>query len=150
MATKLRRKTFHHGNLKAAALRAAYDLLAKSGHASLSLRQVAKAVGVAHRSLYNHFEDRDALLDAIAAEAFARLVAILKMSRNSEEYTEAYVRFALENLSTYELMMSRPRGTAKYNPPLQSAVHEVIGEAMRIFCRADQTPTERRRTVMRV
>ena len=39
----------------------------------LSVRQVADAVGVAHRSLYNHFEDREALLDAVATEAYLRL-----------------------------------------------------------------------------
>jgi len=43
--------------------------VAKAGHEQLSLREVADAVGVAHRSLYNHFRDREALLDAVATEA---------------------------------------------------------------------------------
>ena len=61
MTTKPRRATYRHGNLKAAALKAASRLVAKGGHEQLSLREVADAVGVAHRSLYNHFEDREAL-----------------------------------------------------------------------------------------
>ncbi len=47
-------------------------------------------------------------------------------------------------------MASRPHATMKHNPPLQSAVHEVITEAMRIFCHPDQTPQERRRTIMNI
>ncbi len=149
MTTKPRRKTFHHGNLRAAALDAAYALVATAGHTSLSLRQVATAVGVAHRSLYNHFEDREALLDAVATEAFTRLGTILKGCRESHDYTRRYVKFALANPSIYALMTSRPHGTMKYNPLLQSAVHMVITEAMRVFCRPDQTAAARRRTVMK-
>jgi AcrR family transcriptional regulator len=149
MTTKPRRQTFHHGNLRTAALEAAYALVAKAGHASLSLRQVATAVGVAHRSLYNHFEDREALLDAVATEAYTRLGTILKGSRESHDYTRRYVKFALANPAIYALMVSRPHGTMKYNPPLRSAAHMVITEAIRIFCRPDQTSAERRRTVMK-
>ena len=61
MTSKPRRTTYRHGNLQAAALKAASRLVAKDGHERLSLREVAEAVGVAHRSLYNHFEHREAL-----------------------------------------------------------------------------------------
>src|SRR5216684_2213487 len=120
MTTKPRRATYRHGNRKAAALKAAFGLVAKAGHESLSLREVADAVGVAHRSLYNHFADREALLDAVA------------------------------NRAIYALMTSRPHATMKHNPPLQSAVHKVITEAMRIFCRDIATPAERRRAVIKI
>jgi AcrR family transcriptional regulator len=73
MTSKPRRATYRHGNLKAAALKAAYGLVAKAGHEDLSLREVADAVGVAHRSLYNHFRDREALLDAVATDAYTKL-----------------------------------------------------------------------------
>ena len=77
MTAKPRRATYRHGNLKSAALKAATRLVAAAGHEQLSLREVAEAVGVAHRSLYNHFADREALLDAVATEAYTRLAAIL-------------------------------------------------------------------------
>lgn len=150
MTEKPRRTTYRHGNLQAAALKAAYALVAKDGHGALSLRQVADAVGVAHRSLYNHFRDREALLDAVATEAYTRLAAILTKARNGEDYTTKYVRFALANPAIYTLMVSRPHATMKNCPPLQTAAHKVITEAMRIFCRPDMTAAERRRTVMKV
>jgi hypothetical protein len=38
----------------------------------------------------------------------------------------------------------------KHNPPLQTAVHKVITQAMRIFCQDIQTPAARRRAVMKI
>jgi AcrR family transcriptional regulator len=150
MTTKPRRATYRHGNLKADALKAATRLVAKGGHEQLSLREVAEAVGVAHRSLYNHFKDREALLDAVATGAYERLAAQLVKARTAQDYTAKYVRFALANRAIYALMTSRPHATMKHNPPLQRAVHKVITEAMRIFCKDIETPAARRRAVMKV
>ncbi len=144
------RATYRHGNLRAEALKAATRLVAEKGHEALSLRAVAEAVGVAHRSLYNHFEHREALLDAVATEAYARLAAKLTKARTGAEYTAIYVRFALADPNMYALMTSRPHATMKHNPPLQTAVHKVITEAMRIFCGDIHSPAARRRAVMKV
>lgn len=150
MTVSPRRATYRHGNLKSAALKAATRLVAKAGHEQLSLRAVADAVGVAHRSLYNHFGDREALLDAVATEAYKRLTAILVKANTPQDYTAKYVRFALANRALYALMTSRPHATMKRNPPLQTAVHGVITQAMRIFCQDIETPAARRRAVMKV
>ncbi len=150
MTLKPRRATYRHGNLKAASLKAASDLVAKGGHEQLSLRGVADAVGVAHRSLYNHFADREALLDAVATDGYLRLAAILVKARTPQDYTAKYVRFALANRAIYAVMTSRPHATMKHHPPLQRAAHKVITEAMRIFCQEIESPAERRRAVMKV
>ena len=150
MTAKPRRATYRHGNLKSAALKAATRQVAAAGHEQLSLREVAEAVGVAHRSLYNHFADREALLDAVATEAYTRLAAILVKAETPQDYTAKYVRFALANRALYALMTSRPHPTMKHNPPLQTAVHKVITQAMRIFCQDIESPAERRRAVMKV
>src|SRR5215218_3773003 len=138
------RATYRHGNLKSAALKAATRLVAKAGHEQLSLREVADAVGVAHRSLYNHFRDREALLDAVATEAYNRLAAILVKVNTPEDYIAKYVRFALANRALYALMTSRPHATMKFNPPLQAAVHSVITEGFRLFTDPKQHSAERR------
>jgi AcrR family transcriptional regulator len=150
MTAKPRRATYRHGNLKPAALKVATRLVAAAGHEQLSLRKVAEAVGVAHRSLYNHFADREALLDAVATEAYTRLAAILVKAETPQDYTAKYVRFALANRALYALMTSRPHATMKHNPPLQAAVHKVITQAMRIFCQHIESSVERRRAVMKV
>lgn len=150
MLTKAPRKTYRHGNVKAEAITAAFRLIAKAGHDALSVRQVADAVGVAHRSLYNHFEDREALLDAVATEAYLRLAKAVGGADARADFTARYVRFALANPKLYALMTSRPHATMKFKPPLQSAVHKVITECMRLFTTADQSSAERRRAVMKV
>src|SRR6266704_6589397 len=148
MTPSPRRATYRHGNLKSASLKAATRLVAKAGHEQLSLRAVADAVGVAHRSLYNHFGDREALLDAVATDAYTRLAAVLVKAQTPQDYTAKYVRFALANRALYALMSSRPHATMKHSRPLQSAGHKVITQAMRIFCQDIESPAERRRAVM--
>ncbi len=150
MTAKPRRATYRHGNLRFEALKAATRLVAAHGHERLSLREVAEAVGVAHRSLYNHFVHREALLDAVATEAYLRLAASVARANTPEDYIARYVRFALANRAIYALMTSRPHATMKHNPPLQTAVHKVITEAMRIFAGEIDSPVERRRAVMKV
>jgi Tetracyclin repressor-like, C-terminal domain len=115
---------YRHGNLRAEALKAATRL--------------------------NHFVHREALLDAVATEAYLRLAATVAKAKTPEDYTARYVRFALANRALYALMTSRPHATMKHNPPLQQAVHKVISEAMRIFARDIESPAERRRAVMKV
>lgn len=150
MTAKPRRATYRHGNLRTEALEAATRLVAEHGHERLSLREVAEVVGVAHRSLYNHFVHREALLDAVATEAYLRLAANVARAKTPEDYTARYVRFALANRAVYALMTSRPHATMKHNPPLQAAAHKVITEAMRIFARGIESAEERRRAVMKV
>lgn len=150
MTETSRRDTYRHGNLQAEALAAAYDLVAENGHEALTVRQVATRVGVVHRSLYNHFADREALLDAVATEAYTRLAAILKKAGTGDDYVTKYVRFALANRTIFALMTSRPHATMKLNPPLQRAVHGVITEAMRLFAGSIENSAERRRAVMQV
>lgn len=145
-----RRKSYRHGNVRAAAIATARDLITNASHEQLSLRTVAAALGVAHRSIYNHFADREDLLDAVATDAYTQLAARLAKARTSADYVAIYIRYALSNRAIYRLMTSRPHATMKKSPPLQTAVHKVISEAMRIFCRDIAVPAERRRTVMKV
>ena len=95
MAARPSRDSYRHGNLRAEATLAALDVVAAQGHEALSLRGVAEAVGVAHRSLYNHFSDREGLLDAVAEEGFLRFGHQLQAARSTDEYVQTYVRFAL-------------------------------------------------------
>ncbi|MGO1074499.1 TetR/AcrR family transcriptional regulator [Inquilinus sp. CA228] len=64
---------YHHGDLRRALVAAARALLEESGPEALSLRDVARRVGVSHNAPYRHFPTRQALLAAVAAEGFAAL-----------------------------------------------------------------------------
>ena len=144
------RDTYRHGNVRADAIAAAYELVSAGGAEALSLRRVADKVGVAHRSLYNHFADREALLDAVAEVGFQDLAILLQAAATQADYVRAYLTFALAHPALYGIMESRPHATMKLKPSLQRAVHLGITEALRIFGRPGLSSTENRRAVMKV
>jgi AcrR family transcriptional regulator len=66
------------GRLREELLAAARDLLEDGGsEAAVTIRAVTRRAGVAPQAFYLHFEDRDALLWAVYAAAFAELEAVL-------------------------------------------------------------------------
>jgi AcrR family transcriptional regulator len=67
------RTAYHHGNLKAALITAAMRELTHEGPEGFSLRGVARRAGVSAPAVYRHFDDKDALLAAVAAECADRL-----------------------------------------------------------------------------
>ncbi|MFT3921773.1 MAG: TetR/AcrR family transcriptional regulator [Myxococcales bacterium] len=64
---------YHHGDLRRALIEAAWRLVRKEGVEALTLREVARKVGVTHAAPYHHFASREALLDALAEEGFEAL-----------------------------------------------------------------------------
>lgn len=113
-------RPFHHGNLRAALLDAAGRALRERGADQLSLRDLAREVGVSHAAPRRHFADRQALLDALAEDGFARLDGALRaalagtdddFSAHMRAAVTAYIRFATENAALLELMY-----TSKHRP----------------------------------
>lgn len=64
---------YHHGDLRNALVDAGLALIEKVGAEAFSLREVAREVGVSANAAYRHFEDKAALLTAIAVSGFERL-----------------------------------------------------------------------------
>jgi AcrR family transcriptional regulator len=144
------RDTYRHGNLRAAAISAALALVASGGEEALTLRRVAEAVGVAHRSLYNHFADREALVDAVAEAGFQALAGKLRAAATRREFVKAYVRFVLDNTSLYRVMKSQPVSVIHLKPALQQAIQLSAKESARLFCDPRAGAEANRRTVVKV
>ncbi|MFJ9554617.1 TetR/AcrR family transcriptional regulator [Nocardiopsis sp. NPDC101807] len=116
-------RPYHHGNLRAVLLDAAARGLRERGADQLSLRDLAREVGVSHAAPRRHFSDRQALLDALAESGFAQLDAALRAGLEGagdgfparvRVAMTAYTRFATENAALLELMYSskhRPGAT---------------------------------------
>ncbi len=60
------------GNTKQEILRAALELFSVQGFEATSVSQIADAVGIRKASLYSHFENKQAILDALVEEILAR------------------------------------------------------------------------------
>jgi len=108
---------YHHGSLRDSLIDAGRRQLLEEGLASLTLRGLAKRVGVSHSAPLRHFDDRDALLDAIAAAGFAELIGELEsaaqlpnLQARLSRYARAHARFARENGPLLELMFSARPG----------------------------------------
>ena len=97
-------------------LTAARDLLADTQDAdAMSIRAVADRVGVSTPSIYLHFADKQALLDAVCGLVFAELDERMQAAgaKTSDPFDGlrlrglAYVEFALANPEQYRLAMMR-------------------------------------------
>jgi AcrR family transcriptional regulator len=99
---------YHHGDLRRALLSAAVDTITEHGPAGVSLRELARRVGVSNAAPVHHFKDKAGLLTALAAEGFALLADTLTAPGvQTDSFTElgvAYVRFAVRNRAHFEVM----------------------------------------------
>lgn len=110
-----RPRSYHHGDLRAALLARAEETLREKGPAALSLRELARDLGVSHAAPSRHFKDKQALLDALALAGFERMAAEAEASQRGvgETFAErlramvhAYVDFATANAELLDLMFS--------------------------------------------
>ncbi|MGI5170548.1 TetR/AcrR family transcriptional regulator [Spirillospora sp. CA-253888] len=107
--------SYHHGDLRAACLNAALELLEEDGSAGLSLRAVARRAGVSPMAPYRHYPNRDALVSAVAAEGYRDLARTLAAAHPAPatpddlaEIAIAYVRFALDHPAMFRVMFAEP------------------------------------------
>jgi AcrR family transcriptional regulator len=115
MPQKRRRKrgtSYHHGDLRDALVRAARTIVEKRGLSALSLRAAARGAGVSPAAPYHHFADKQALLDAVAAQGFVSLTSAMeeRMAKKTDPNARldasgvGYVVFAVENPALFRLM----------------------------------------------
>jgi AcrR family transcriptional regulator len=108
-------RPYHHGNLRSALLAAAEQTVRQRGVQSLSLRELAREIGVSHGAPRRHFPDRRALLNALAESGFDRLGSELRTAAGGagEDFqarlratAAAYIRFAIRDPALLELMFA--------------------------------------------
>ena len=125
-------RPYHHGNLREALLEQAERALADGGTGALSLRELARDVGVSHGAPRRHFADKQALLDALAESGFEQLGAALRkaIAGAGPEFetrltamARAYVRFATKHSALLELMFA-----GKHRPGADR-LHEASAQA---------------------
>lgn len=114
---------YHHGDLRNALVAAALRRVETQGGEGFSLREAARDVGVSANAAYRHFEDKGALLAAVATVGFEALSAELQRALDAphpapsagasllKAVGRAYVAFALARPHLFELMFT-DRGTS--------------------------------------
>jgi AcrR family transcriptional regulator len=112
------KRRYHHGDLRAALIDAGLALLQQRAVDDVSLREVARAVGVSATAVYRHFPDKQALIHAMCGQGATQLADEQMQAGTAagggtagfEAMGQAYVRFALANPALFRLMMSNQPG----------------------------------------
>ena len=135
-----RASRYHHGDLRAALREAALQVLVSRGLTEVSLREVARSVGVSHTAPYRHYANREALLADLAAEGFERLGRQLAALRAEPDPAQrfvamasAYVAFAQAEPAVYRLMFG-PAVRKADHPLLAEAGHRTLGALRATLC----------------
>ena len=126
------RNARHQRNARGQGARLTEDIVAgalalierKGSDEAVTLRAVAREIGIAAPSIYAHFADRDAIVMAVVIRIFNELTAAIERSANSAGQDpasrlvagcEAYVAFGLEHPARYGVLFSERRVAAADN-----------------------------------
>nr|MDT0665800.1 helix-turn-helix domain-containing protein [Micromonospora sp. DSM 115978] len=108
------RGRYHHGDLRAALVDTAVELIGEHGVHGFSLAQASRRIGVTVSAPYRHFTDRDELIAAVAVRACDVLTEALQAAVASQHdparqlaaVAAAYVRFAADRRPLFEALFS--------------------------------------------
>lgn len=139
---KKSKNSYHHHDLRNACIERGVEIIAKTGYESLSLRSLAKDLGVSHGAPYKHFKNKNDLLAAILEKSFSIFSEHLqsgyveglteakslqlpkkdKMIYSFKRLAFAYYRFAFEYPNHYRFMF----GEAKSEHDIKSKVQDTM------------------------
>ncbi|GIG60044.1 hypothetical protein Lfu02_44160 [Longispora fulva] len=113
--------------LRGEILRGATAIIVRTGSdEAVTLRSVAREVGISAPSIYAHFPDRDAIVAAVVEEAFAQLGETVRTA--ADEYADpvaslvagcaAYVGFGTREAARYQVLFgwARPKAESASEP----------------------------------
>lgn len=133
----MRTKGPAHADTKQRILEVARKHVLKHGHARLSLRAIAREAGFSAPSLYEYFDSKQAIVDAIAGRIAASLRAVLR--KHADEASDprgalvaigvGYVAWARRHPQDFMLLFGRmasKRGALTQAPAVDSPYQVVI------------------------
>ena len=109
-------------------LKATQALLLETGIEGVSIRRVSERCGYSAPTIYHHFGDKRGLIDALLEERF-RVIHELMAAIPSDgdpaghlrKMAQAFVRFAVENPSHYQLLMAPGLANVEAVPSAEAA-----------------------------
>ncbi|MFB4318777.1 TetR/AcrR family transcriptional regulator [Actinomadura sp. 21ATH] len=137
------------GEVRRRIIDAATRLLYEQGREAVTTRAVSAAAGVQSPTLYRLFADMNGLLEAVAAEGFARYLAGKQAQELSDDPVDdlrggwdLHVGFGLENPAHYLLMYAQPKPGHRHPAAEQGVARlrmlvERIAEAGRLVVSVD-------------
>ena len=138
MAKKSKKSaSYRHGDLPAACLKEGLDILKNGGMEKLSLREIARKIGVSPGAPYKHYPTKEALLAALAKQGFELFIGYLNKNRprsdldfnlfHFRKMARNYLLFALEQPEHYRLMFTYKFVEVDSHPELQKSGERAFG-----------------------
>jgi AcrR family transcriptional regulator len=155
---KVRKSSYHHGDLRNALLEAALELVREEGVGAISLREVARRAGVSHAAPAHHFRDKAGLLTALATQGYELFGAALRAGAarapNDPQLRFrwvgwAYVMFAAEHRAHFEIMF-RPELLHQEDAALTQASDAAYDELTNSVKACFPNATDEEREVMEI
>ena len=126
---------YHHGDLRAALIRAAREALGTSSHDAISLKSLAASLGVSQPAPYRHFGSREALLEVVAIEGFEEFRVSMGVDDQAMDGLErsclAYLGFGRTNPGLYRLMFASRLLTTTTDETLRQASNAAFDGLLR-------------------
>ncbi len=125
------KNTYHHGNLRETLIKAGLNALKKQDSDDFSLREVARDFCVSATSVYRHFSDKQAFIEALCVEGALMLAKlqreVMKANGGGQSGLDAtgfaYVKFALANPRLFQFMRNE---RMKYGDPSGPTMKELF------------------------
>jgi AcrR family transcriptional regulator len=140
------RRLYRHGNLSAALVAAARQILDEDGLQAVGLRETARRAGVSPMATYRHFASKDDLLASVAAEGFRELAAAMQSATlGASPFTRAglaYITFARQNPGVFRLMFGPVLAQRAKYPVLQAATPGIETLLLRGVADVDLRPLD--------
>jgi AcrR family transcriptional regulator len=141
------KETYHHGDLQQRIIEEALFWIEQENIVSLSLRGIARNLGVSHNAPYRHFPDKESLLNAIAIKGFGQLHQALQQAATNyldndrkrlEAIGVAYIQYALQNQAYYRVMFCDRRKNVRLCLNYQQVASEAFNVLLNVI-KAGQT-----------
>ena len=126
---------YHHGNVKVALIDAAMALIDNSQTDEISLRRLAKEVGVTPSAVYNHFADKDSLMLAIKIRLYEEVNRFFDAQTDNSgdpeqtllEICYAYYRFSQQQPARFLFLFSSVLPLERSTPEfIEVACHSLV------------------------
>jgi AcrR family transcriptional regulator len=149
---------YHHGDLRAALIDTAVELIGERGVRGFSLAEASRRLGVAVSAPYAHFADREDLLAAVAVRAYEMFSAALlpEMQKVADPasrlaaMSRGYVRFAAYHRPLFEVLYEAGLDKTRH-PEIEAAEHplsDAFLETVRDLADGDEARAEDLSTAM--
>jgi AcrR family transcriptional regulator len=146
--TAVRRDRRHerHEATRQEIIEAAWGLVARDGYGALSMRALARAVGMEAQSLYTYFPSKHAIFDAMFAEGNRALLERRRALKPPDDPRQALhflsrdmAAFCMEDAARYQLLFERPVPGFEPSPESYAVATEVLADARRRLAAAGFT-----------